>query len=366
MRNLLYLLFLIPSICFAGEPFFAGTAANALHANIADRLTAGTTAYGATGLVGGTYNYYGTNPVTMNAQNAVSAGTCTGNAATATNATNSTQLNGQPASYYATQSAVTAVQGSTVTAGVQVPSIAQFNTLTLSTITAGVQVPSIAQYNATALSTGSLYTQLQSTSAALSVYESAVMTSTGSIQTQINNIGLSTGTIYSNLNSTAAALSVLTSNVINSTTSLQTQINNIGISTGNITTNFNTFVTAVNVSTTNTNAIDNNQNQQIGVLQNNLFAYGGQQIVNVNYSTGTSFVNVDTTTYAPGIGLKNSSEFVISSPTVANGFFDRIASYPFSSYLMPYALFEYYLGCNPYYYQFCPLKHQCQMSKVFQ
>ena len=45
MKKLLYLIFLLPSYCFcAPQPFFAGTAANALHANIADGLTAGTTA----------------------------------------------------------------------------------------------------------------------------------------------------------------------------------------------------------------------------------------------------------------------------------------------------------------------------------
>ena len=73
MKRLLYLIAFIPSLCFAAAPFFQGTAANALHANIADKLTAGTTG----SIIGNTFNLGGGWVVK------VCSGTCTtGNNAT--------------------------------------------------------------------------------------------------------------------------------------------------------------------------------------------------------------------------------------------------------------------------------------------
>ena len=325
MKRLIYLIAFLPSLCFSAEQFFNGTALKALHANIADSLSAGSTSQIATNLTPGTYNYFGSNPVTMNAQNAVTANSAT----TATTATNSTQLNGQPASYYATSSALTAVQQSTYTQAniqittaqvsgmslyppttslnitnwntaynqtlewnggstnlsaatgrtslnlvydVNIPSENSFTTLQQSTVTAGIQVPSISQYNATAISTGMNYTYI---------------------------------------NSTAAALSAETANVITSTTGLQNQI----------TTGFaNVAVSTAAQAVTNANQAQTNSNvtSALGGLQVDLLLYGGQTTVNVNFSTGTSFVNVDTMSYAPGIGLKTTST-IVESWTVYSG-----------------------------------------------
>ena len=76
-------------------------------------------------------------PLGVTAQYSICAGT-------STNATNSGQLNGHSDTYFATQSGLNAV--------------------ILSTVTAGVQVPSIAQYNATALSTGNIVVQMVTSS----------------------------------------------------------------------------------------------------------------------------------------------------------------------------------------------------------
>ena len=115
MKNLLYLIIFIPSFGLCATPFFNGTAANALHANKADTT------------VNTTYAVY--------ADTAGLSLTCSGNANTATTATtaitanNAIQLGGQSSAYYAPQSGL----------------------------------------NAVGISTGSIYSQLQSTGAALSV-----------------------------------------------------------------------------------------------------------------------------------------------------------------------------------------------------
>ena len=81
----------------------------------------------AAGLINGTYQYDGSNGITVNANTANSATT----AVTATTAGSLSNMNISQFTNdvpYATQSALTTVQQSTVTAGVQVPSMSQFNT----------------------------------------------------------------------------------------------------------------------------------------------------------------------------------------------------------------------------------------------
>jgi hypothetical protein len=125
----------------------------------------------------------------------------------------------------------------------------QLNTVQVSTVTAGIQVPSIAQYNSTAQSTGTLFTNIQSTYTFL--------------QSEINSLGVSTGSIQ-----------------------------------GQVTTGFSN----VAISTNATAGVDNNQNIAIGNLQNQVYLYGGQTVVPLNLSSGT-IVNVDTTTFSPGVGM---------------------------------------------------------------
>ena len=176
-------------------------------------------------------------------------------------------------------------------------STTSLHSIQLSTVTAGVQVPSIAQYNSTALSTGSIYSQLNNTAAALSVETT----------NRINGdsaLGISTGTIYSALKSTAATLSVLASNVITSTTSLQTQMNAVILSTSSPT---SLWTTTGTWSATQTWTGGNTFSSMTAISANivtetvSSFTATGANFPNGFYSGGKSWQVIFTTSIATAV-----------------------------------------------------------------
>lgn len=200
--------------------------------------------------------------------------------------------------------------GTTIFSGVQFPTTGQFNTLQvqlqnvqistgaiLAALTAEKNTRSTGTWDNENAQVGTATNANNLSGSPPSYYGTAA---------QITTLGISSGSIYVALQSTSAFLSILSNN-------------------------FNSFQNAVNISTasqalinTATALTDSNQNTAIGVLQNNLFAYGGQQLLSVNFSTGTSFVNVDTTTYAPGIGFTNT---IYNNTSIASTYYSGPAQY---------------------------------------